>query len=200
MIEALIFYPLAMMILATVAVVAFSRQPIQQICALIATFVLMSVLWLLLQAEFLALLLIFVYVGAVMTLFLYIVMMLNRDSLGPREISLFWMSYLGYIILAGIGLWLCYAFIPSHSAKSFSLPHAMGQSQSFSLKSMGVALFNEHWLAFETCGILLLVAMLSCILLVHRGLRKGHKKQVIREQVAVSKQERLTIIKDGDHL
>jgi len=81
MIELIIFYSVSSMLILLSCVVAFVQHPVRQILSLIAVFVLMSILWLLTHAEFLALLLIFVYVGAVMTLFLYMVMMFNADKI-----------------------------------------------------------------------------------------------------------------------
>ena len=197
MIEALIFYPLAVMILICVSVVAVRQHPFQQICALIATFVLMSILWLLMQAEFLGLLLIFVYVGAVMTLFLYIVMMINRDTLAHHQLSLFWLSYVGYIAIGAAALWAFHAWWPVDAVRHLSWPTAAVGQADFGLKSLGNLLFQEYWLVFECCAFLLLVVMMSCIMLVFRGSKPSRKKQKIASQISVTKAERLRLVKDG---
>ena len=106
MIELIIFYSVSSMLILLSCVVAFVQHPVRQILSLIAVFVLMSILWLLTHAEFLALLLIFVYVGAVMTLFLYMVMMFNADKILENKRPFFWVAYVVYTLLAALGL-LC---------------------------------------------------------------------------------------------
>ena len=76
-----LFYCLATALVTSASLVAFSNHPVRAVMSLILTFVLTAALWILLSAEFLGLLLIFVYVGAVMTLFLFVVMMLNLNEL-----------------------------------------------------------------------------------------------------------------------
>ena len=198
MIEALIFYPLALMILVCVCVVAFWQQPVQQVCALIGACVLMSVMWLLMHAEFLALLLVFVYVGAVMTLFLYVVMMIGDHYRYPNVRSLFWFSYVGYLVCGGLLLWIVHWIVPSEVHRQFAMPALSAPGADFSLKSLGQVLFGSYPVAFECAAFLLLIAMMSCIFLVFRGQRQGRKTQIIRDQIRVTKSDRLRLVRDGD--
>ena len=99
MIELLVFYFFALVMVLSSAFVIFSERPVKSALFLVLAFVSASALWLLQYAEFLALLLIFVYVGAVMTLFLFVVMMLNVDRL-PSGLT--WKQRLSFVFGGGL--------------------------------------------------------------------------------------------------
>ena len=94
-----VFYVFATLTVAAAAMVVFSRNPMHSVLFLVLCFVSSAVLWLLLQAEFLALLLIFVYVGAVMTLFLFVVMMLNVDLAKLKQGFVRYLPYAALLML-----------------------------------------------------------------------------------------------------
>lgn len=194
-IETVVFYVLATMVIALSLVVAFVQHPVRQILSLISIFVLVSILWLLLHAEFLALLLIFVYVGAVMTLFLYMVMMFNSDQISQGHQPYFWLYYIAYLTLSFLGLAVLW-YLTGASPQGLNFFHTDGPIQSMSLKSMGIVLFDDYWLAFEGIGLLLLATMMGCIFMVFRGHHKVRKKQVVSEQILVTKSSRLRIIEE----
>lgn len=197
MIELLLFYTVSFMVLILSCVVAFVQHPVRQILSLIGVFVLMSLLWLLMQAEFLALLLIFVYVGAVMTLFLYMVMMFNSDKIAENKKPFFWVAYVIYAFFAVCGLLLLKSFLPSKHL-AMGVFYGVGTDTHFSLKEIGRILFVEHWLDFEVLGLLLLVTMIGCIHLVFRGQTKNKKRQRVASQMRVTKINRLKIIPGED--
>lgn len=181
-----IFYILSIFLVGLSYQVAFNPYPVRSILSLIAAFVVTSILWLFLGAEFLALALVFVYVGAVMALFLYIVFMLNVDVL-PKKVkpSMFYMGAIGVSILLGSLLW--------KGGQRMSL-HTLQSAEPSNTAQIGLALYNEHWLAFELIGVVLLVAMICAVALV--GSKRGDAKyQSIPEQIKRTVDDSITWMK-----
>lgn len=197
MVELVLFYSIAILLVLLTLVVAFLQHPIRQILSLIGVFVLMSMLWLLIQAEFLALLLIFVYVGAVMTLFLYMVMMFNSERIKGSNYPFFWFAYIVYIVLTLAIVYGLKSILP-HKPLPMGAFQGIGTQVKFTLNEMGRLLFIEYWLEFEVLGYILLVTMIASIHLVFRGHVKSNKRQKANDQITVTKQNRLRIVK-GDN-
>ncbi|MDQ2994576.1 MAG: NADH-quinone oxidoreductase subunit J, partial [Pseudomonadota bacterium] len=113
----LVFYAFATLLIGSATMVILSISPVRGALFLVLAFFASSVLWLLIDAEFLALALIFVYVGAVMTLFLFVVMMLNLDTLPSREGFVRYLPF-GVIVMAMFVALMIYAISPVHFAAS----------------------------------------------------------------------------------
>src|SRR5262245_26293963 len=111
--QMLLFWLFSAILLFSAIMVIFSRHPVRGILFLVLSFVVSSCLWLMLQAEFLALVLIFVYVGAVMTLFLFVVMMLNIDLAPLREGFVRYLPLGLVLTLVIVGL-VAYVLTPQH--------------------------------------------------------------------------------------
>ena len=173
-----IFYFASVWLLISSMAVALSAYPVRSILSLISAFLATSLLWLDLGAEFLALVLVFVYVGAVMALFLFIVFMINIDYL-KSQVPIMVRS--GVILLLSLGVgWLIWRGTQSISANI--LPAAGKLNQVSNTQMIGVQLFTKYALVFEYIGIVLLSAMVAAIALVNRK-NNVAKYQNIRQQV-----------------
>lgn len=187
------FYLLAtVMVVASLRVVT-ARNPVHAVLFLVLAFFNASGLWLLLNAEFLAITLVMVYVGAVMVLFLFVVMMLDINIDRLREG--FW-SYLP--LGAPIGLLLVgeMAFVLGGryfwpEAMPNPPPPVAGYSNT---KELGRLLFTEYVYPFELASVILLVAIVAAILLTLR-VRRDSKAQNPIQQIAVKASDRMRIVK-----
>ena len=112
-VEKLVFYVFSALLIGSATMVIVSRHSVRAAFFLIVSFCASAVLWMLLEAEFLALLLIFVYVGAVMTLFMFVVMMLNLDKESVQEKFVRYLPFAVLIVALMVGV-LVYAFNPGH--------------------------------------------------------------------------------------
>ena len=189
--DVIFYFFSAALILASIFVV-ISCNPVNSILFLILAFFCSSVLWLLLQAEFLALVLIFVYVGAVMTLFMFVLMMVNFDSMSTTSgrLRLMPVGLVVLLLLLGvIGLTLIQSHLPMMSA----LPHDFGSTYN-NTQSLGVLLFTQYIYPFEIAGVILLVAMVAAISLTFFGRRHDVKVQKLAEQHEVTKASRLKLV------
>lgn len=179
----------ALLIFASVMVVC-SRNPVTSALYLVYAFFNAAVLWMLLYAEFLSLVLIFVYVGAVMTLFLFVVMMLNIDIAVLRQGFVRYLP-LGVIILALMAGSIMVAVRPLQYVAGAASQALM---QGNNIHDIGMALFNRQMVyPFELAGVLLLAAIISAIMLTHRG-RPTRKFQDISAQLGATKANRLTVV------
>ena len=160
-----------------------SKNTVRGALFLVLAFVAASPLWLMLNAEFLALVLVFVYVGAVMTLFLFVVMMLNVSFAGLRSGVA---QYLPFGILIGLIIFveLTLAFIPwkfkEQSFNNLSSPINLSETNTVAL---GKVVYTDYFLLFQCAGIILLVAMIGSIVLTLRS-RPHVKRQNITEQIS----------------
>ena len=188
-----IFYAFSAVLLFAAFMVITTRHPVRGIMFLILAFFASSLLWILLEAEFLALVLVFVYVGAVMTLFLFVVMMLNVEVLpGRKGIA----RYLpAGILVAGVLITL---MLQALGVKHFGLEDYPAQplhpADYSNIKALGDVLYTQYVLPFELSAVILLVAIISAINLAFRGRRQNNKLQNIATQIAANKGNRLRII------
>jgi len=179
-------------LIAAATMVITAKNPVKAVLALVLAFFASSVLWMLMQAEFLALVLIFVYVGAVMTLFLFVVMMIRLD---PADLKYSVARYypaglLALVILVGTAL---YVFSSKHWSGANTLPTYHG-AQYNNITAMGMLLFTHYLYAFEIAAVLLLVGMISAIALAFHGKKPGTKSQSIASQLSATKKDRLRIV------
>ncbi len=185
----LLFIVFAALLVFAAVMVVCSRNPVTSALYLVYAFFNAAILWMLLYAEFLSLVLIFVYVGAVMTLFLFVVMMLNIDVAVLRQGFVRYLP-LGVLVLALMAGIMIVAIRPLHYVTS----NSVSLMQANNIHSIGIALFDRQMVyPFELAGVLLLAAILSAIMLTHRG-RPSRKVQDINAQLAASKADRLTIV------
>ncbi|MEE8092910.1 MAG: NADH-quinone oxidoreductase subunit J [Gammaproteobacteria bacterium] len=188
----LLFYGFsAVLVFAALGVIS-SRNPVHSALFLVLAFFESAMLWLLMEAEFLAVVLILVYVGAVMVLFLFVVMMLDINVERMRE------GYTRYLPL-GIGvavvvileifnvIWFRSQDLPFLTVPE---PHPEGYSNT---KELGSVLYTEHVYAFELAAVVLLLAIVAAITLTMRR-RPGLKAQNIAEQVAVRRDDRVRLV------
>ncbi len=187
----ILFYVFSGLLLAAATWVILAKNPVQAVLSLVLCFFAASVLWMMLEAEFLALVLIFVYVGAVMTLFLFVVMMLNIDVVSYRDGFVRYLL-LGLVVIAILVGLLLVAIWPSVPLIN-DLNAATTDSNN--IESLGVLLFSDYLYPFEVAGAILLVAIVASISLAFHGRKADTKQQSIAKQHAAQKSERLRIIK-----
>lgn len=188
----IIFFVFSALLVGAALMVILARNPLHSVLFLVMAFFASAVLWMQLQAEFLSLVLIFVYVGAVMTLFLFVVMMLDVNVSALKEgfirhwmLVVLMMSLLMAAILYMIHHWDWSVLSPQQAH------HAVGFSNT---KQMGTALYTHYLYPFEIASLILLVAMVSAIALAFHGPRKDRRHQDIAQQVSTRKSDRLRLI------
>ena len=188
-----VFYFLAaIMVLAALRVIT-ARNPVHAALFLVLTFFNAGGLWLLLQAEFLAVTLVMVYVGAVMVLFLFVVMMLDINLDRLREG--FW-SYLPVGALVGILMLVEMVMVLGggyFGLEAMPAPAPVAADYS-NTRELGRVLYTDYVYAFELASLVLLVAMVSAVALTLRK-RKGLKSIPPSEQVAVKREGRIELVK-----
>lgn len=187
-IQLLVFWLCSVILLFAGVMVIIARNPVRCVLFLVLAFVASSALWMMLEAEFLSLVLIFVYVGAVMTLFLFVVMMINID-LAPLKEGFVRYLPIGVLILAGLMGLILYAIGPRHFAMGKEATLIQQTADYSNVKDLGGVLYTQYVYPFEIAAALLLVAIVSAISLAFRG-RQNRKSQNITQQIAVRKDER----------
>lgn len=195
-IQALSFYVFAFMLIASALGVITMRNAVHAVLLLVLAFFSASALWLLLFAEFLAITLVLVYVGAVMVLFLFVVMMLDVNFAKLREG--FW-KYMPLAAAVSIAMVVQMALLLT--SKQFGATTiqtsttAINNAANLSnTKELGRVLYTQYLLPFELAAVILLVAIVAAIALTLRPKREA-KSQVVGDQVRVKSGDRLKIIK-----
>jgi NADH-quinone oxidoreductase subunit J len=193
MLVAVLFYGFATILVAAGVGVITARNPVHAALSLVLCFITSAVLWLLIEAEFLAIVLVLVYVGAVMVLFLFVVMMLDikLEELRGGFTRYAWLGWIvtgiviaeivGVIVQRRLGLDVTRGAVPVRAGSS-------------NAAELGTALFTRYAYAIEIAALLLLVAIIAAISLTLRR-RRGLKLQNIAAQVAVRAADRLRIVK-----
>jgi len=188
--ETIVFYAFAALIVFSALRVITARNPVHAVLYLVLAFISSSGIWMLLEAEFLAITLVLVYVGAVMVLFLFVVMMLDINLVRLREGFWRWLPF--GAALAGL---MAFEMIWVLGSKETSggmtaIKHAADYSNT---KELGRLIYTDYVYPFEIAAVILLVAMVAAIALTLRR-RKDSKSQVVSDQVAVMKVDRLKIV------
>ena len=185
-----VFYVLSFVLLASGLSVITSRNPVTAALSLVLAFFNAAGIWLLLQAEFLAIALVLVYVGAVMVLFLFVVMMLDINLDKLRE------GFWDYLPMAGfIGLLMMVEMVMVFKTKPFTLaPITEPISNISNTEMIGNTLYSNYVLPFELASVVLLIAIVSAIALTLRD-RKDSKKTNPADQVTVKRQDRVRIVR-----
>jgi NADH-quinone oxidoreductase subunit J len=189
-----LFYVFGTILVAGALGVIVARNPVYSALSLVLCFVTSAAIWLLIEAEFLAVVLVLVYVGAVMVLFLFVVMMLDVNLAELRQgftrfAWLGWLTALAVIIeIVGV-IWARGGL--GIDATKGGAPQPADYSNTLEL---GRVLYTKYAYPFELAAMLLLVAIVAAIALTMRQ-RTGLKKQDIASQVAVRREDRVRIVK-----
>ena len=189
-----LFYAFGAVLLASGLGVVLVRNPVHAALLLVLSFVTAAALWLLLYAEFLAITLVLVYVGAVMVLFLFVVMMLDINIDKLREG--FWgnlpvAAVVGLLMAGEMGLLLWRGV--SGEARPVAAP-AAGATGLSNTKQLGMVIYTDYVFAFELAAVILLVAIVAAIAITLRS-RKETKYQDPAAQLSVRARDRLKIVK-----
>ena len=189
-----LFYVFAALMLFAAFKVITARNPVHAALYLVLAFFQAAAIWILLKAEFLAIALVLVYVGAVMVLFLFVVMMLdiNIDSMRQG----FWKHFpLAGTVGAIIALEMSYVLMGGFREPP-KAANAVGQigAQVSNTKELGKVLYTEYIYPLEIAAVILLVAIIAAIALTLRE-RKDSKSQNPSEQVRVKRADRVTLVK-----
>ena len=181
MLQGIAFYVFAAVIIFSALMVIAAKNPVHSVLFLILAFLNAAALFVLLGAEFLAMILVVVYVGAVAVLFLFVVMMLDIDFASLRA---GFMEYLpiGAIVGLVIVSELIVVFLGWVVAGPVNAPSASAPGVS-NTEALGRVLYTDYIFYFQTAGLILLVAMIGAIVLTLRH-RPGVKRQSIRRQVS----------------
>ena len=189
MFEALFFYLFAGIMLASAFMVVISKNPVYSVLFLILAFFNAAGLFVLIGAEFLAMLLVVVYVGAVAVLFLFVVMMLDINF---AEMRAGFQKYLPLgLIVGGILVFELVAAMYGDAFKGATLPEA---SEIANTTRLGGVLYTKYIYLFQVAGLILLVAMIGAISLTMRH-RPGVRRQVIAEQNIRRRDETVEVVK-----
>ena len=187
-----LFFAFAGVVVASALGVVASKNPVHSALFLVLSFFSCSALWLLLQAEFLAIVLVLVYVGAVMVLFLFVVMMLDINTSPLRE---------GFIRYLPLGLGVAFVIVAemylvvrarNFGADVIAIPERHPEGYS-NVKELGNVLYTDYVYPFEIAAVILLVAIIAAIALTMRK-RPETKYQNPAQQVAVKAKDRVRIV------
>ena len=193
MFEQIIFYAFAAVLVLAATMVITVRNPVHAALFLVLSFFASSGLWLLLEAEFLAIALVLVYVGAVMVLFLFVVMMLDINLTVLRE------GFARYLPLAGIVavlMFIAIGLVIEHEhfgleKMPMEITHAANYNNT---RELGLALYTQYIWPFEIASVILLVAIIAAITLTLRHTRQT-KAPKPDKQVAVRREDRVRLVK-----
>ena len=191
--EQFLFYFFAIVLVGSALMVITRRNPVHAALFLVLAFFNTAIIWMLAEAEFLAISLVLVYVGAVMVLFLFVIMMLDIDLATVRA---------GFIKNFPLGIGVAVLMLvemlmvlgPKHFGISVYMPPEAAQADYNNTAALGMSLFTEHLYALEIAAVILLVAMIAAMGLTLRK-RPDSKRQNVAQQVLVKKKDRLKIIK-----
>ena len=193
MFHAILFYSFATILIVASLGVIFARNPVHAVMFLVLAFFESAMLWLLIEAEFLAIVLVLVYVGAVMVLFLFVVMMLDINVERSEG------GYTRYLplglVIAGLMVVELMQIIWWRSSADIASGGFVAMPDGYSnTEALGAVLYTEHVYAFEIAAVILLLAIVAAITLTMRK-RPGVKQQNIAAQVAVKASDRIRLVK-----
>ncbi|HEX2012228.1 MAG TPA: NADH-quinone oxidoreductase subunit J [Roseateles sp.] len=194
-IELAMFYAFSLVTVLSAGAVVTLRNPVHAVLSLILCFFSTACLWLLLQAEFLGIALVLVYVGAVMILFLFVVMMLDLNLTPIRE------GFARYfpvaVLVAAVMLFEIVGLIGVRASEGMRAMAAADPAQAAGLSNLewiGQSLFTRFMLPFEIAAVILTVAIVVAVMLTLRR-REGTKHQDPSRQVMVRREDRVRLVK-----
>ena len=185
-VQALAFYLFAAVLVFSAVMVITAKNPVHSVLFLVLAFFNTSGLFLLMGAEFLAMLLVVVYCGAVTVLFLFVVMMLDINFVELRQGFLEYMPLggaIGIILLAELGVVFGGWHFAPEVAKAAAAPIPAIETMT-NTHAIGAILYTDYIYLFQASGLVLLVGMIGAIVLTHRK-RAGVRKQVINDQIGL---------------
>ena len=189
MFEAIVFYAFGLILLVAALCVITARNPVHAALFLVLAFFTASAIWLLLRAEFLAIALVLVYVGAVMVLFLFVVMMLDVNIERLREG--FWRNLPAALVVGGL---MAFEMISVLAYRVYGMPRPNEMPLSYSnTKALGRILYTDYVYAFEIAAVILLVAIVAAIALTLRR-RKDARGQDPAQQARVRRADRVRLV------
>lgn len=191
--ELILFYLFSAVLLASAVMMVTVRNPVYAALCLILCFFTSAALWIMLQAEFLGIVLVLVYVGAVMVLFLFVIMMLDvkqemlRDSFG---------KYLPFGLVVAITVAVEMILVLRSGGFDNAEKYAPTQYKAdySNTEALGELLYTEYLYPFEIGGVILLVAIIAAIILTLRT-RPEAKSQNVEQQLRVERADRVKIVK-----
>jgi len=184
-----LFYFFAIIqVLAALRVIT-AKNPVHAALFLVLTFVSASALWLLLEAEFLGIVLVLVYVGAVMVLFLFVVMMLDINI---AELRAGFISYLPVGLLVAVAMVVMMGLVLTQNIFQQEAPTSAALAEN-NTEALGSVLYTDYVYSFELAAVILLVAIVAAITLTMRR-RPGTKHQDISKQVRVRREDRIRLV------
>ena len=193
MLVQILFYAFALVLVASALGMIIARNPVHAALALVMCFVTSAAIWLLIGAEFLAVVLVLVYVGAVMVLFLFVVMMLDINL---EEIHQGFTRFAGLgaitaivVICEIVGVVIARTLGPDVTQGPAALPASYSNTTE-----LGTMLYTRYAYPFELAAVLLLVAIVAAISLTMRK-RRGLKVQDVEKQVAARAKDRVRVVK-----
>jgi NADH-quinone oxidoreductase subunit J len=189
----ILFYVFATVLVGAAIGVITARNPVHAVMYLVLAFFNSAVLWLLLEAEFLAIVLVLVYVGAVMVLFLFVVMMLDVNVESVKS-GFTRYAPLGVVVLVIIAVELAQVIWVRHMGLRGIGELTPLPADYNNTRELGLLLYTEYFYAFELAAVILLVAIVAAISLTMRR-RPGLKVQNIAQQVAVRREDRVKLVK-----
>lgn len=190
--EPIIFLALATLLVIAAGAVVTLRNPVHAAMSLVLTFFTSAMLWILLRAEFLGITLVLVYVGAVMVLFLFVVMMLDINVAPLREGFARYLP-VGILVAAIMAAEMIAVLGSRHfGLDKFAAPPAVIEGSN--TEALGRLLYTDYVYPFEIAAVILLVAIIAAIALTHRR-REGIKTQDPSKQTMVRKADRLRVVK-----
>lgn len=196
-IQALAFYVFAFVAIAAGVMVIASRNPVHSVLFLILAFFNSAALFVLLGAEFLAMILVVVYVGAVAVLFLFVVMMLDINFAALRQGFLQYLpigALIGVVLLAElVFVFASWTFAPDAAATA-AAPAVPAAAQVTNTHALGRLIYTHYVYLFQAAGLILLVAMVGAIVLTLRH-REGVRRQSIASQVARRREDTIEVVK-----
>jgi NADH-quinone oxidoreductase subunit J len=193
LITGVLFYAFAAVLVVAAFGVILSKNPVHAALFLVLAFVQSAFLWLLIEAEFLAIVLVLVYVGAVMVLFLFVVMMLDINAAELRAGFTRYLPFGAAVALVVVFEIFQVVWFKSQGTQFLTAPQSLPADYS-NTKALGAVLYTQHVYAFEIASVILLRAIVAAITLPMRK-RPGLKVQDIVKQVAVRREDRVRIVK-----
>ena len=191
-IELITFFIFSTLLIFTCFKVITSTNPVLSAINLVFSFFLSAVLWLLLGAEFLSIILILVYVGAVMVLFLFVVMMLDINVAKKTAAYIKYLP-LGILIFIAFNALIIYFFINTFENIDYNAIRNIEIISDSNTENLGYLLFTKYIIEFEIAGLILLLGIISAIVLTYKKNPKN-KFQNPTNQISANKKDRLKII------
>ncbi len=195
--ETILFYFFSAFMVISALMVITVHNPVRAAFFLVLTFFASAVVWLLLEAEFLAVILIIVYVGAVMVLFLFVVMMLDINI---TELKAGFVKNLPIAIAVALTMFGTIYYVVGggqFGVEHFAIPERHAADYS-NIAELGKLLYTEYVFAFEIAAVILLVGIVAAISLTLRR-RPNTRHQKIEDQIAVKSEDRLRVVEVAPH-